>query len=455
MLKFPASMNSLQLPAEVWTHIFAFLSTTDKLSVRASCVFFRKLVDRGCLWKNSTVFLDFKSGRYNTRFWSSLRRRKVSSVVVSSVKQRDWRQLAVCLPALTTIVMDRACQSCIMHLKDFHHLKRLSVRSRPCDRSTVFQSLPVSQLNKLTHLSMCGVTFPFKSPVEFQSTFSQFAHLTSLSNHCTGLQIFKDAESIIHCTVSCLPQLEHLSLCLLSVHGPSDGVDQLHSKTALSSLELVNCSDVLLTEDMMKTLPGLRNLTVFYNRSDKMQWKQSCHLQTWLCDLSNLSSLVVVNGPHVKKYGAFIPATVTTLGLYVCGLSSEEMNAVALQVPNLLHLHMVPWPSVCGAQTTDLSQLFPKLRSVKIYHLHVPEKFLLKLSEMKNLEHLEILDDHPDLSKLVIKLKMLTNHRLRITIRPSSLRDAFLCSCSEKVEQFGQPMNVIGKGIHTLGLERM
>uniref|UniRef100_A0A3Q1C2B6 F-box domain-containing protein n=1 Tax=Amphiprion ocellaris TaxID=80972 RepID=A0A3Q1C2B6_AMPOC len=48
----------LQLPSEVWNHIFGYLSVADKFNVRASCKYFKRLVDHASLWKDWTIVLE-------------------------------------------------------------------------------------------------------------------------------------------------------------------------------------------------------------------------------------------------------------------------------------------------------------------------------------------------------------------------------------------------------------
>lgn len=427
------SVSPSQLPSEVWTHVFGYLSVADKLCVRACCKYFKKLVDHGSLWKGWAVVLGFQNGSYNSQFWASLRRKKVTSALVRSTKVKDWKQLAMCLPALTTVIMDQSSQETLNCLKNFPHLKHLVIRS---SRKSVLLDAPaVSQPLQLTHLSMCGVKFPSAAIDNLISVVSHFKNLTSLVCHQTG--IIEESIWMVHSILTCLPNLKHLSLTTVHIlypphnhprhkPGPLGGAHGQDGATALSSLELINYSDHSLPEDAMRLVPGLQTLSVFYQHSDEES--PVCHLKTWLDDLPQLTTLVIVKGPSVYKYVNTIPATVTSLILRVAGISSEEMAAVAAQVPDLLHLHMDPWPSHLGALTAQIPHLFPKLKSLKIRHEHVPEKDFLHLHKLRDLKYLEILDSRPDLSELIRKLQTLTNHRLRVTTFPCH-RDILACPC--------------------------
>lgn len=425
----------LLLSSEVWNHVFGYLSAADKFSVRASCKYFKKLVDHQSLWKDWSVVLGFQNGSYNRQFWATLRRRKVTTVVVRSSKAKDWKQLAQSLPALTTVVMEQSSKANLDRLNDFPYLKRLAIRSSCTSLS--LNASTVCEPQQLTHLSLCHVTFPNRAMDSLISTVSQFTNLTSLVCHQMG--ITEETIWMVHSILACLPKLQHLSLSIVDIvcapprptPGPLGGA-QGHVGAPLSSLELIGSMDRSLPEDAMRRMPGLKRLAVFYRHSHQEIpeiWQLPvCYMKSWLSDLPQLSTLVIVKGPPVKKYVTSIPATVTSLTLCVSALSSEDMAAVAVQVPNLLHLHIDPWPSHLGALTAQIPQLFPKLKSLKLRHEHVPEKNFLDLHQLQDLEILEILDSRPRLSELTGKLQALTKYRLQVIISPRQ-RDVFSCPC--------------------------
>lgn len=421
---------ALQLPSEVWNHILGYLSVPDKSSVRASCRHFKKLVDNASLWKDWSVLLGFQNGSYNSQFWATLRRRKVTSVVMRSTKAKDWNQLALSLPALTTVVMHQSSQASLDSLKHFPDLKRLAIRSS--GSSLVLGAATVHQPLQLTHLSICNVIFDTTRMDEFISSVSQFRNLTSLVCHEMG--IFEETICMVRSILACLPKLKHLSLSAVNTLGVfhnnfrSSALEGAGTPV-LSSFELIDCMAESLPEDAMRLMPRLKNLAVFYRQMPERQPSPDAfQLKTWLSDLPQLSTLVVVKGPPVMKYVTSIPPTVTSLTLCVAGLSPEDMAAVSLQVPNLLHLHIDPWPSYLGAHTGQIPQLFPKLKSLKLRHEHVPQRAFLHLHQLQDLEYLEILDSSPHLSELTEQLRALTKDRLQITTSPRR-RDVLFCPC--------------------------
>ncbi|KAM3621711.1 uncharacterized protein V6R79_014902 [Siganus canaliculatus] len=426
------------LPSEVWNHVFSYLCVTDKLSVRATCKYFKNIVDHGSLWKDWSVALSFPKGSYNSQFWASLRRRKVTSVVVLSNKAKDWKQLARHLPALTAVAMSQSSTASFDCLKNFPNLERLTIGRA---HSFLFDRSTLCNPQKLTHLSMCSAFFPKIAVDTFISAVAQFINLTSLVCHHSG--IFGETIEMIHSLQSTLPKLRHLSLTVLwnpynptQNPRPSGGVHGRAHVSGLSSLELIDCANPPLPEDAMRFMQNLDTFSVFHRRLDQ-QMPERCSpaspLRTWLRDLPRLSTLVIVRGPPLNQYVSSIPATVTCLTLRVEHLNFDDMRAVAVQVPNLLHLHIDLWPSYLGALTGEIPQLFPKLRSLKLRHEHVPERDFLNLHQLRDLEDLEILDGHPlNLGPVVARLQTLTKHRLRVR-SPSSQSDMFTCSC---VHQF-------------------
>lgn len=426
----------IQLPSEVWNHVFGYLSETDRFRVRASCRYFKKLVDHSSLWKGWTVVLGFQNGSYNSQFWATLRRRKVSSVVMRSGKVKNWKQLAQSLPTVTTVVVEQSSQRGLDSLKDFPYLERLAIRSSRS--SLLLDASTVSQPEQLTHLSICDVMFPTTALNNFLSAVSQFSNLKYLVCHQVG--IFKETTLMVHSLLTCLPKLKHLSLSVVHRQCTCDTIPTpipgpLGQAHGLSSLELIDCVDRSLTEEAVRLLPGLKSLAIFYKHSHQETletWSSPVyHLKTWLSDLPQLSTLVVVNGPPVKRYATSIPTTLTSLTLCVAGLSSEDMAAVSVHVPNLLHLHIDPWPSYLGAHTAQIPQLFPKLRSLKLRHEHVPVKDFLCLHQLQDLQYLEVLDSGPHVSALVGKFQVLTNYR--VWVKTSRQRDVLTCTCVCKV----------------------
>lgn len=420
-------LSPVNFPPEIWNHIFGYLSVTDKCSVRAASKHFKKLIDHCSLWKDWTVVLSFENGAYHRKFWETLRRRKVFSVVMRSTKAKHWGLLSQSLPAVTTVVLEASLSQpkSFSLTGDFPHLTRLALRNV----SLLFDMNMGCKLQNLTHLSICGVTT--KPQSDFLLLLPHLRRLTSLVCHKTN--VFGKRVRMVDIFVAQLPQLKNLSLSVdyihPQVHGP--GIETVSS---LSSLELVDCMVHLLPEDILKLIPSLKSLGVFYQESN---WglpkvaKEAEHLNNLLHKFTNLTKLVIFRGGPLNLYVTSIPASVTSLTLCLLGLSSEDLAVLAVQVPNLLHLHIDLWPAHLGARTALIPELFPKLRSLRLRQEHVPEKDFLCLHKLQDLQCLEVLDWSQNLSHLTDKFRAITQHRVQIVT--SRQRDALICSCVSQV----------------------
>lgn len=423
--------SNVTLPPEVWTNVFGYLPMADRSSVRASCKYFKKLVDHWSLWRGWSVVLDTKT-LYNSQFLATLRRRRMASVLVRSSSSNDKKLqlIASSLPEVSTVVMEHCPVLKSSNLQLFLNLSRLAIRDS--DISQLLLASAVCRPELLTHLSLCGV----KTPPTFRTDISPFTNLVSLVHHepDTPTKPFQAANyfRVQH------PKLKHLSLSSRShfAHPAPDFVPHEPVGASLSSFELISAVDYMLHVDAMKVMPDLKSLAVIYRESSRKMQElllpfDSC-MAHWLRDLRHLSTLTIVEGPQVKTYASFIPPTVTSLTLCVRDLSPEDLEVMALQVPNLLHLHIDPWPSFLGTHTAKIPKLFPKLRTLKLCHEHVPEEYFLQLHRLQDLETLEVLDSRPQFSGLAEKLRALTDYRLRVIMsRPD--RGVMSCPCVSQV----------------------
>lgn len=410
-------------PSEVWNHLFSYLSAAEKACVRASCTYFKKLIDHPSLWRHWSVVLDFVSNSYEPYFWETLRRRKVTSVVLRNSHYKHIKVVASSLPAVTILVMDGYIEVNLQYLNGFKHLKSLAVRGA---FMADLESISAESLcQQLTHFSLCNINF--HDILRNISVVCQFKNLTSLVLHETiwGLPFSK-----IKTLLAALPKLEHLSLHLYFPTTVRDRFLVLEPNAPqLTSLEVLGRGQ-LLPENAMKRMSQLKRFAVFYKDTprERLGSKPLSAMSHWLSDLRDLSTLVIVKGPPVKTYVSSIPASLTDLTLHDSNFSLQDMAAVAAQVPHLQHLHLDTWPSHLGANASQIPKLFPNLKSLKIRHEHIPEKNFLDLHQLQDLELLEIVDSHPDLPALVRRLRILTKYRLRVLIPPYR-RDVLSCPC--------------------------
>lgn len=429
--------GAAQIPPEVWVYVFKLLPKADKLNVRSCCKYFKRLVDHWSLWRNESVVLN-KLCAYSSQFWTILRRRRTTTVVVRSASSKDWEQLARWLPTLTTIVIeDGFVKEVFAILNRFPDLRKLSVRR--CRFPQAYNLAPIPQ--QLTHFSVCEV---FVQTSEILNVVARLTNLTSLSYHTGRFPFPKDT---FHDMLAHLPNLKHLSLRMGRMFGtlpdeyfcpekrrgtPGQG-DRPSVGPVLTNLEILDYTDPILSQNAFVGLASLRSLSVFYRGNEGESHRDSrCHLTTWLTSLSELTALSVIKGPAVEKYVSSIPDSLTSLTLRV-KMEPEDLQTLATRVPGLLHLHMDMISYSSEINIRAISQLFPKLKTLKIRHQGVPESDLVNLQYLQHLERLEILDcssqPSPPLLNMVQRLQNQTKHRIQVVYCPSQ-RDVLNCECT-------------------------
>ncbi|XP_062863774.1 uncharacterized protein im:7136021 isoform X2 [Trichomycterus rosablanca] len=357
-------MEVTELPEEVWLHVFHFLSYSEKCSIRSSCTFFKRLIDRPVLWKNTTVHLE-KLRFIKNHFWRTLGNRRIKSVVVQKADEKEWAQLASRLPWLQSLTVNVCC-SALHSLGDLRHLKRLVLRRCCCPSLTALTSLHL-----LSDLCLCEVTRAPRSDIS--NAVCHLTNLTSLHYHESRTPL---STAALHNILQCLPNLQHLSLKMGSNQYPvpSDyfcpaqtnhiSENLLCTMGSLLSLELLNYMDPVLPPTGLQGLTSLKCLTVHYRG-----WAQEpkpCHLKTWLSTLPVLSELNISMGYQLGVYAKSVPATVHRLSLkHVMG-ELQALQDVALQVPDLQHLHLDLCFQERQSLIANVPKFFPKLQSLAV-----------------------------------------------------------------------------------------
>ncbi|KAJ7989284.1 hypothetical protein DPEC_G00317890 [Dallia pectoralis] len=428
-------MEASQLPSEVWVHVFGFLSTADKLNIRSCCTYFQTLVDHWSLWKGNTVFLK-RLCASTAQFWTTLRRRKIKSVVVQRANLKEWKHLVLSLPNITTIAVE-ACFDVKAYdiLKQFQHLKSLSIR-----RCRYGQELAdcIGHLQKVTHLSVCEMHSARRT--EVINAISKLSHLTSLFYHEGTCPIPRQT---LHVMLNRLPHLKHLSLKMGTQLGslPDDYFnlsktksgsqgDRQDGQTGLTSLELLDYMDPTLSEVALMCLPSLQSLLVDYRSRDVLSSRS--HLKTWLRVLPKLNHLNIAKGHPLGAYASYIPDTVTSLALRQVMMQPEDLKALGKRVPGLLQLHFDPCSYNCGSSIGEIPRSFPLLRTFKMRHYGVSDREFSNLKQLKYLERLEILDaKEPSvhLMEQIQNLQVLTNYRIQI-VYSLNPREPIACYCT-------------------------
>uniref|UniRef100_A0A3Q3KHJ0 F-box domain-containing protein n=1 Tax=Mastacembelus armatus TaxID=205130 RepID=A0A3Q3KHJ0_9TELE len=261
-----------QLPPEVWVYVFSFLSTEEKHAVRTCCRYLRNLVDHPSLWRDYTVMLsDLR--RYTYGFWETLQKRNLTRVAVRHLRRKEWRRLVILLPTLTAIVfMDGGRfykQKYLDILTRFPNLRDLGVR------------------NAAWNEPMLG------------------RQLTQQHGEMYGLDTVRPVpRSVFHNLLLSLKKLKHLSwgmkgepLELLpddyfSPADPNQPGAARYDGPALTSLELVDYPENILSGNALTSLTSLRSLTVHYKYAREGKERR---LGSWLEPLHQLETLTIID----------------------------------------------------------------------------------------------------------------------------------------------------------------
>ncbi|XP_043119313.1 uncharacterized protein im:7136021 [Puntigrus tetrazona] len=423
-------MPEIQLPEEMWIHVFGFLSERDKLNVRLSCAYFKRLVDHWSLWKDSVVVLQKP---YDSHFWKTLRQRKIKSVVVKRATTKVLQQTVAWLPWIGSVTLLECNDgTALVTLTALKHLQRLVI-SQCCCRSLTGSLL---SLRQLTHLCLCEVKRASVS--EIRAAISQLVNLTTLEYHDDKNPIHKSA---LHGMLGHLPNLKHLSLKLGPKYGilPDDyfcptkangnpGVTP-DAELGLSSLELLNYEDPCLSSLAFNGLSSLTKLAVHYRKCYKNP--DLCCLTKWLRRLNVLSELSVSLGYPLEAYAEWIPRTVQRLSLMRVQATLNSVRIVGEQVPDLLQLQLDLFCLDICDLITEVPHVFPKVQILEVRHHNVPESVFLQLQRLPRLEQLVILDapesPSPTVRNLTQKLHVQTNNRIHVL--HSNSKDQTACSC--------------------------
>ncbi|TSW08331.1 hypothetical protein Baya_13527 [Bagarius yarrelli] len=431
-------MHQFSLPEEVWVHVFLFLPISDQLSVRSSCKFFMRLIDRPLFWKNATLCIE-KIHTFTCHSWRTLRKRKIASVVVVKAREKEWKQLVLRLPWIQSVTVDVCTVGVINSLTQFKQLTRLVLRRCVCPSLT-----SLSALRQLSHLSVCDVVCA--PTADIINALSQLTNLTSLHYHVGSKPI---PTAAFHHLLQSLAKLTHLSLKMGSNqvsdsnqamffppinHKPVALIleDRQRSLPALISLELLNYTDPILSPVALRCLPSLKVLTVQY--TDLSLMPQPCHLKTWLSEIP-IQELNISLGYQLGVYARSVPPTVQRLSLKGVMADLKALRELAQQVPDLLHLHMDLCSYKRQSFIAEVPCLFPKLQSLAIRHYNLNVDEFFGLAQLSHLKHLVILDPNTGqnsaLTDLSQKMHIQTNYRVNV-ITLSGSKEQMSCLCAKQ-----------------------
>ncbi|XP_074548660.1 uncharacterized protein LOC141806868 isoform X2 [Halichoeres trimaculatus] len=434
-----------RLPPEVWVHVFSYLTTEEKHTVRTCCRYMKTLVDHPFLWKTYTVVLsDLR--RYTYGFWDTLNQRRLTRVAVRHLRRKEWRRLVKFLPTLTAIGFmhgDKLYREKYLDsLSHFPNLRVFGVRDNIWSGALLSRSLSEHLQERLTHLSLCNVQV--SSTVQLLSTVAHLKNLKFLLFHQIAPSIWPDTDTVrpvprtvFHHMLVNLKKLKHLSWGMKG-EAPKpldddyfDPIDFDPSGAAryigptLTSLELLDYPESVLPEDALKNLTTLKSLTVHYKY---MREGITCRLGSWLNPLQQLENLTII---------------VTRLTLRV-GITLKDMDLIAPAVPGLEHLDIEQNRS-SGSLCKRIPMLFPQLKTLRIrFNRKEPENDLLNLLRLQHLKRLDLLVDRSfspqddmnnhtwptsSVQKLIDQLRRLSRNRISIVTEIRSRNLLRECNC--------------------------
>ncbi|KAL3980246.1 U2 small nuclear ribonucleoprotein A' [Sarotherodon galilaeus] len=444
------------LPPEVWVLVFGYLNTEEKHTARLCCRHFRDLIDHPSLWKDYTAGLS-NFPRYTSRFWDTVQCRRVSRATVQHLRPKDWKILSKSLPSLNTIVCVRERRYYKMkyldNLCEFPNLTSLGVRNATWVGPLLLQCQSQQLAERLTHLSVCNIQMSCEDTVAFINSVSRLVNLEYLLFHqqeSEGLGRMRPVPSyVFHNLLLSLKKLKHLSWGMkgeppvplpdnyfypLDPENPGE-----YGGPELISLELVNYTEIILSEDALRGLTSLKSLAVHY----RYPWDGiQCHLDSWLIHLQQLESLSIIGGNFLASYTEDLPSQVTSLTLRT-SICACQMNSIASQLKRVEHLD-IDQNRFADSLCKQLPTLFPQLRTLRIrFHCEEPKRDLLFLNKLRHLERLELIkrqtyilisDENktwpsPSLEGLIKELREISRNRFSImTTMPE--RDVFReCDC--------------------------
>ncbi|KAL4613095.1 hypothetical protein GN956_G23364 [Arapaima gigas] len=426
-----------ELPEEVWLIVFSYLTPQDKTHARASCRFFKRLVDHPCLWRKRTVVL--KENRcFSLGLWNSLRRRRIAAIVLQRAAARDLECMAKQLPWLTSLTIERCSDSkafrILPHFKNLCELVMVAVPFPPSLADSV------ASMGQLAHLCLCGLTDDPRAGLVCAAT--HLVSLTTLRYHQSDHPLSKRA---MHTLLSCLPSLKCLSLKMGKLYGmlPDDyftvstvsgdkraAGQQGQCESGLTKLELLHYMDPILSPVALGPLSSLERLTVSYQQTSVEA--PMCNLSSWLRKLPHLTELMVISGYSFDTYVHSVPATLRTLSLRNVIFRLADMRNLGKRAPGIQHLYIdrLSCKSLCSL--SEVLVLFHQLRTLQMCYPDVDELDFRSLAQLQHLEQLVFLNSHPsptaDHLDQIHKFKCQTDYRVQV-IHSECRRDPYNCYC--------------------------
>nr|XP_033806961.1 uncharacterized protein LOC117363409 isoform X2 [Geotrypetes seraphini] len=332
-------VQRLHLPQEVWMEIFMYFSPVEKASVRATCRYFKTLIDHPNLWKKSTIVLG-NIAPLNEDFWEMLRNRKIYSIDVKKMKIKQWKKLTTSLPGILNLTVDSCLtQEILTFLHPLTNLQKLHLKD--CSGlldSHIFKE--AVRYNQLTHLSLCNIKYFDGVPL---TTVACLKNLFFLSLHAK----YGFLNTVgIQCALFHLPKLRELSFTVRLKNTWSlsecftlpEAVDiregdLSHTQLQLQKLELIYFDHSDLTENALDQLFSLQTISLHNYKNKGMAF-----LNIMLKKLPNLTEVNFADFSSLDL--CYIPPRLEKFCAIRTRINNETLHQLFLCARNLKYLDL-------------------------------------------------------------------------------------------------------------------
>ncbi|KAM9147211.1 uncharacterized protein ACDP82_005079 isoform 3-T3 [Pangshura tecta] len=399
----------LQLPQEMLTEIIMYLPPVEKSKVRATCSFFKDLVDQPVVWQKSTIVLR-RISAFNAEFWDVLRKRKITSVEVKEIRLKQWQKLLRFMPGLLDVTVDSFWSEEILQgLQLLTDLQKLHLKtcSRLSERSVIRE---VVHFQRLTHLLLCGITI---------LSSGELIKIACLQNlHTLSLHTVQKAlpEKALEYVLFHLPKLRELSLsCILS------------KEHFLLCLTLPDKHPIPYSseERFLDQLSTIHTLTVCYIKDFLLH-----SVDVFGQVLENLPNLTELNLLWISNLDMFvdnIPSSLVKLSVIGTKLSNSALSCLSDKSWKLREMDLTLSYGFDEKTLKQFPHLFPLLTRLCLSGFVLTDSILLSLAKMESLRELDVTDGTNLTKEAIQNFHITTDCRVHLLVEWHSVSSK--CDC--------------------------
>ncbi|XP_029454320.1 uncharacterized protein LOC115089970 [Rhinatrema bivittatum] len=414
----------LQLPQEVLMEIFLYLSPVEKTNVRATCSYFKVLIDHPALWKKSTIVLE-SSTTLNDEFWEMLQNRKIRSIEVKKMKTKQWKKLTTSMPELLNLTIGFCLtQENLLDLRPLTNLKKLHLQD--CSGLLdVKVFIEIAHYGQLTHLSLCNLQDFLGVPLNALAYLKNLLFLSLHTKH-GPLNPLPLQFALFH-----LPKLQELSLtvrllstwalskCFILPKAIDNQVEELSCipRLQLQKLELIDFGHSGLSENALDQLSTLQTISLQNYRHKE----GADFLNIMLKKLPNLSEINLVGSSSLDLY--CIPPELEKFCALRTKINNETLCRLSVCARNLKYLDL---SFSYGFDVCYLTK-FPLLAKLYLRNINFSRETLVVLASMKSLQAVYISSNQLLTPEAILEFQSMTANRVHIIV--DELQAYSLCCC--------------------------